>query len=398
MATTTSFSILFSSPYTLDENIEFRAFYTGELLHYVRNRVIGYTAHQLVIGVQSQGQKERKVTFNISPDALQVSCHCKSPEGTLCAHGYHALHELCWNSKKFFTIFEPGNLVSIALENKNIFHINYSSPGEFIVPDKSLGHLYDFKKIESTGLEQLSALASAAVPVRNTELVWLLVYSNRPWQNYLPILVPVRGTSDKAGKNIKGFGKGFANINNENLLSTPDQQQLYNLSEVMYVPLPKRHKFEPEDLLTGKMHIAENFNQWERALPMLSQQPFVYKLRLAHPKYFMRSTPGRKYLERITLSTERPQLQFFLKDKGNYYQLSLLYLVRGVPIKEPLEDALFFVCEDTQYYLLASLRDAAMVQWMSGFENLISVLKRGFPAFEKEILERIETVYTVVRI
>jgi hypothetical protein len=311
MATTIPFSIPFGSPYTLNEDIEFRAFYPGEALHYVRNRVIGYTAHQLIVGVQSQGQKERKVTFHISRDTLQVSCNCKSWEGTLCAHSFHALHQLCWNNKQFFTIFEPGNLVSVALENKNIFHVNYSNPNEFIVPDKSLGHLYDFKIIESTGLEQLSALASAAVPVRNTELVWLLVYSNRPWQNYLPILVPVRGIFDKVGKNIKGFGKGFANINNENVLSTPDRQQLYNLSEAMYVPLPKRHQFEPEDLLTGKMYIAENFNQWERALPMLSQQPFVYKLRLAHPKYFMRSTPGRKYLERITLSAERPQLQLF---------------------------------------------------------------------------------------
>jgi hypothetical protein len=145
------------------------------------------------------------------------------------------------------------------------------------------------------------------------------------------------------------------------------------------------------------MHIAENFNQWERALPMLSQQPFVYKLRLAHPKYFMRSTPGRKYLERITLSTERPQLQFILKNKGKYFQLSLQYLVRGVPIKNPLEDALFFVCEGTQFHLLASLQDTAMVQWMSGFDHLISVMKPGFPAFEREILERIEAVYTVVR-
>jgi len=143
---TKPFFIPFTSPYTLDENIKFRAFYSGEPLHYVQKRVIGYTANQLTIGVQSQGQKERKVIFNISPGALQVSCNCKSPKGTLCAHGFHALHYLCWNSKNFFTIFEPGSLVSIALENKNLFHIDYSNPDEFIVPDKSLGHLYDFKK------------------------------------------------------------------------------------------------------------------------------------------------------------------------------------------------------------------------------------------------------------
>ena len=388
--------IPFSSPYTLGEDIDFSALYTGKPLPYVEDRVIGYNARQIIIGVYSKGQKERKVIFNVSPDAFQVSCNCKSGEGILCAHGYHALHELCRNNKQFFTIFKPGNLVSIALENKNLFHINYSNPDEFIVPDKSLGHLYDFKTIETTGLEQLSALPAAAVPARDTELVWLLVYAHSRWQNYLPVLVPVSGKLDKAGKNIKSFGKGFANID-ENLLNTPGRQQLYNLSKAMYAAVPEKYLFDPEDLLTGTMHIAENFNRWEQAVPMLALQPFIYKYRLAHPKYFIKSTPGRKYLQQITISTERPQLQFVLKDKGNYYQLSLQYLVRGVPIKNPLEDGLYFVCEGTQYYLLASLRDAAMVQWMSGFDNIITVLKKGFPAFEKEILQRIETMYTVLR-
>ena len=397
MATTTPFYIPFSSPYTLDEDIKFRSFYTGEPLPYVKKRVMGYNADQLIIGVLSEGQKERKVIFNISLDTLQVSCNCKSPEGTLCAHGYHALHELCWSNKQFFTIFEPGNLVSIALENKNVFHINYSNLGAFIVPDKSLGHLYDFKKIETTGLEQLSALPVAALPVKDTELVWLLIYSEFRWQNYLPALVPVKGTLDMAGTNIKSFGKGFANISNENLLNTPGRQQLYNLSEAMCAPVPERYKFEPEDMLTGEMHIAENFNQWEQALPMLCEQPFVYTYGLAHTRYFMKNSPRRNSLQQITISTERPQLQFVLKDKGNYYQLSLQYLVRGVPIKDPVEDSLFFVCSGTQYYLLASLRDAAMAQWMSEFDNLISVLKPGFPAFEKEILKSIEAMYTVVR-
>jgi hypothetical protein len=62
-----------------------------------------------------------------------------------------------------------------------------------------------------------------------------------------------------------------------------------------------------------------------------------------------------------------------------------------------MEDALFFVCDGTRYHLLASLRDVAMVHWMSGFHNRISVLKPGFPAFEMEVLRRIEAMYTVVK-
>ena len=130
---------------------------------------------------------------------------------------------------------------------------------------------------------------------------------------------------------------------------------------------------------------------------MLSGQPFVYKYRLAQARHFIRSAPRKKYLERITISTERPQLQFILKDKGNYYQLSLQYLLHGTPIKTPLEDAMFFVCDGTQYYLLGSLRDTAMMHWMNNYDNRISVLKRGFPEFKKEMLKWIEAMYTVVR-
>jgi hypothetical protein len=74
---TKPFSIPFTGPYTLEEDIKFiiRAFYTEEPLHYVQKRVIGYTANQLIVGVQSQGQKEYKVIFNISPGGLQVICN-----------------------------------------------------------------------------------------------------------------------------------------------------------------------------------------------------------------------------------------------------------------------------------------------------------------------------------
>jgi len=189
------------------------------------------------------------------------------------------------------------------------------------------------------------------------------------------------GTLDKSGKNIKSFGKGFANINNKRLLNTQDRKQLYGLSETMYADRPDKDRFGLEDLLVGETPITNNFHHWEQALPMLSEQPFIYKYRLAQTGHFMRRAPGRKYLERITISTERPQLQFILKDKGNFYELSLQYLLRGTPIKSPLQDAMLFIYNGTQYHLLASLRDTAMMHWMNSYDNRISVLKRSFSLF-----------------
>ena len=64
--------IPFSSPYTLGENIDFKTLYTGKPLPYVEDRVIGYNARQIIIGVQSKGQKERKVIFSINPHIARV--------------------------------------------------------------------------------------------------------------------------------------------------------------------------------------------------------------------------------------------------------------------------------------------------------------------------------------
>jgi hypothetical protein len=46
-----------------------------------------------------------------------------------------------------------------------------------------------------------------------------------------------------------------------------------------------------------------------------------------------------------------------------------------------------------QYHLLACLGDAAG----ESCDNRISLLKPSFPAFEKEVLKRIEAMYRMVR-
>jgi hypothetical protein len=310
----------FESAYVLNSDFDFADINPGTPLPYAKDRVINFTVTTLVIGVQSEGQKEYKVTFKISRQSLQISCNCKTAPFILCAHSFYAFHELCWINKAFFKIFEPGNRVSIALKNKSIFHTDYSRPDEFIVPDKSLGHLYDFKMIEPYDLHQLSALPAAVNNEENKILAWLLVYSSHRWQSFVPFLVPIAGVPDKAGNFIKSFGKGFENISAKTL----DDRQLQRLSETMYAQTRKENNWEFSDLLNGDNYISENYNHWKQAVPLLAGRQFVYKFRLAKARYFMKQAPRKSYLQKISIATERPQIQFVLKDKGNYYQLSVL--------------------------------------------------------------------------
>jgi hypothetical protein len=255
-----------------------------------------------------------------------------------------------------------------------------------------LGHLYDFEVIEPDELQKLSVLRASLNHQENKTLAWLRVYSSYRWQSFVPLLVPVSGMMDKAGDSIKSFRKGFENINT----NTPDEQELYELSKTMFAKTRDEKNWEFCDLLNGENYISENYNHWKQVLPMLAGQPFVYKYRLAKSRYFMKQAPGKRYLQKISISVEQPQIQFILKDKGNYYQLSIQFLIRGLPIKIPVADRLFFICDGQRYYLLASLRDVAVAQWMTRFDNLISVLKPNFALFEKEILQAIEAIYPVV--
>ncbi len=389
----TYFTIAFTRPYTFVEEKDFSTICTETSLPYVHTRVISYTQWQLLIGVQGKGLPEYVVNLNIGPENLVISCNCNKLQTTLCVHAYHALQALCHNNKAFFTMFKPGGLVSMALAHKNIFHTDYTSLTHFIVPDKSLGRLWDTEAIPP--IHTLVSLPSAEIIVREKEIVWLLAYRQNRWQQYMPVLVPVTGTLTKTGDTLKSLGKGFSQTNNSILLNTTDCKQLHQLATELFNN-SKGYCWEMEALFLADTKLQKQFSYWNQCLPLLTNQPHVYRYILAHPRTYMRQPPMRNYLRKIVISPERPQLQFVLRDKGPYYQLRLQFLVRGIPLKNAQEDALFFVYSNEQYFLLNSYRDVAVMQWMQSCNNTISVMKAGFTQFEKEVLDVLKTLYTVI--
>jgi hypothetical protein len=86
---------------------------------------------------------------------------------------------------------------------------------------------------------------------------------------------------------------------------------------------------------------------------------------------------------------------FSLTDKGVYHQFRPEVLINGESIVEYEADTSFFISHKGRLYLLGSLRDAAILQWMDQLDGVITVFKEHFAAFEQTILTLIRQHYQV---
>ncbi|QES88493.1 hypothetical protein [Rhizosphaericola mali] len=68
---------------------------------------------------------------------------------------YSVLTHITYSQKDFFKIFAPGNLIELALKNTKLFHKNINSNRNFIMPDASLGALYETDEIKIIEFEKI---------------------------------------------------------------------------------------------------------------------------------------------------------------------------------------------------------------------------------------------------
>ncbi|WP_315822714.1 hypothetical protein [Paraflavitalea speifideaquila] len=69
------------------------------------------------------------------------------------------------------------------------------------------------------------------------------------------------------------------------------------------------------------------FSLWEKAMPLLLQQEFIYSYCM-YNKRELKEKPQRARIKRISLMKDRPHLHFQLWDKGPFYQLQMKAAVR----------------------------------------------------------------------
>jgi hypothetical protein len=349
-----------------------------------------------ILKLRISDEESFEMTVKIEPYKLHISCSCGSPVLTLCIHTFQTLKKIILFEKTdYFKQFMSDGLVEIALANKKHFKVKRTTTGLSIQPADTLGTMYKIAdKMGDCNFPDVLNLPQETVEqemVRLTDLTYIILYSSR--DKYFPFLLPCVGILNKAGTDIKGFYNFITTpLNEYDAYLTNEQKELNALCLDMWMEA----KNQSGSIITcdaEQTNCAVNiFNLWNKALPILRHQPFVYLYNFYH-RVQLKNRPQKGRLQRVYLSREKPYLHFQLIDNGPFYQLEMKVSIKGDTLRHFDAISTFFIGKDKALYMLSSLKDAGITEWMRRHNNRITVFKEHFNEFEKQYLEPLSNNY-----
>jgi len=338
------------------------------------------------------------LSIKVEPEKLHVSCSCGMEVETLCIHTIKALSRLVvYDDLGNLQRFMPNGAAQIVLENRKYFG---TKPGlhNMFTPKATLGSVYGIEEtLAGYNIEDVLALPAqqpAKTELNETAMSYILMASRR--NKFLPFLLPCLGKLNKAGNNIKSFGNFLSGVQKEyDALLTDEQRALNSICLDMWKHVEKL----PDELIHEDMSYHETdglatvFNLWQKAIPLLEQQ-HSYTHPYFHKRY-LKGKPSPSWMKKINMKKAAPTIEFKLTDKGAFYQLEMKPVVNGKTINNYEMIDTFFIGEGNNVYMLSSVRDAAIAEWMEKSENKITIFKKHFARFEKSFLQPIEKYYPV---
>jgi hypothetical protein len=351
--------------------------------------------------LQNSGDRRSYVTtIGVEPDKLHVSCNCGEPVETLCLHTYRALQYLIFYWKtKYFERYRPDGLFEISEAHKRHFETTVSGFDQYILPKKNLGTVYHLSD-EPTAVRFKNIMDLPEIPVvedtmrENTALVYILIEPIE--DDKFAFLMPCLGVLNYDGNEMKSFTH-FIRGNEEkyDAFITQNQRILNRLCYAMRLQADNLRGvlcdgIEP----SGQESLLTLFNLWARAVPLLQQGERVYSYTL-YDKSDLRTRPKKMGITKINMHSEIPRLHFRLAETEAYYQLEVKAVVKKKAVTRPNWDTPFFLRQDQDFYVLSSLRDAGLAQWMHKSKERITIFKEHFDEFEHDFLRQIERNWPV---
>ncbi|WP_291912712.1 hypothetical protein [Chitinophaga sp. CB10] len=341
------------------------------------------------------------MTVGIEPDKLHVSCSCGSQVETLCLHTYRALGQLIgYRSTDYFKQYRPNGLMEIAARHRKYFDRKATDRGIEVKPKASLGSVYHLadkmEGLQFADILELPPSAPERKKAKDTALTYIIIDAFR--NKYLTFLLPCLGMLNKAETEVKGFHHFISGTEREyDQFLTDEQKTLNRLCYEMWQQVETQSGSLIEGEPEQECEPAGVFSLWEKAMPLLLQQEFIYRYGL-YNKRELKEKPQRARIERVQLSKDRPRLHFQLLDKGAFYQLYMKVAVRDRNIHKCDTETTFFISEGTKLYLLPSLRDAGIAEWIRKSGGHITVFKEHFGDFEQEYLDQLRECYPVTTV
>lgn len=355
-------------------------------------------------------QESYLLTLEMSPEGLLAGCNCSDNSKPYCDHIYGALRTLIGTyGESYFKKLLPEGAMELAFKHRLCFDKKESSAGLDVSVRAELQTVFCLDN--RIGITDLPAMLNLPSNCSNPRTSAKVQEDNKPGENaicyllivpyynrFQPFVIPCSGKLNKVQTEIKQI-YGFLSALQQPYdgLLTEAQRALNKTCFTHWqIAEPLPGKLIDEGLLQCQTHPwIEILNHWRDLIEQLSRQAFVYAYFLHRVDQLKKDKPHKQRATRIIVSTDVPVIAFSLTDKGVYYQFRPEIWVNGEVIEEYEADTSFFVSHKNTLYLLGSLRDAAILQWMDQLEGVITVFKEHFAAFEQTILAPIRQHYTV---
>lgn len=343
----------------------------------------------------SFGEKSSIISIQVEKDKLQIACDCGMQVYKLCCHAYYTIYKLalCKNVD-YFQQFVSGGLAEIAFANKEYFIIKDSDEGLTIKSKPSVGKIFVPSESSSAALSNLLKLNLPAATIYNLEVPeeiitgYAIVCSRL--QYHPPLLLPFYGKLNNARNDVKTFIDFIRYGKEIPALNFSDDQRVIN---AVCVEMKKLAEELPAKLLRESKYLPGFFSLfylWEKVLPLIAKQNFVYEYNV-HINH-LKQRPRKQYMDPCIIFKERPQLKLQLTIEKERYKLKIIVCVHGKPVTYKDEES-FLLRVRQDIYLLSSLKDAMLLEWIHDCGNSITVFNPHHSIFINNFLKQLCEYY-----
>ncbi|MDB5232043.1 MAG: hypothetical protein JWN76_2848 [Chitinophagaceae bacterium] len=352
--------------------------------------------------LNSSEGKSFNLILSVCKQHLNIMCSCGNTSAHLCEHAYSAVWEILWhNRENYFRKLLPEGSLALAFQYPRYFDKKESKTGIDTAPRAELGPVYQLTEgFQNMDLHDSLALpgeekCSSHAPGEGLGYMILLPYRRKMF----PAIVPCSGKLNLQGTEIKSWDSFETALKKSQKAPSTESQKKLNLAAhdlwKLVEKIPGWMLIQEEDT-DPKPPLKKIFDLWEQALPLLKKQQLVYAYYFYGPKE-LKLRPKKERTQKIFISGERPRIHFELSDKGVFYQLRLIITVNDKPIDDYDAGYTFLIIHYESIYLLESVRDAALVEWMDENGRWITVFKEHYADFEKKVLEPLGKYYVIER-
>ncbi|MFD2035994.1 hypothetical protein ACFSKL_14410 [Belliella marina] len=395
---------------TLNANSKFRNPYDYYRIEISKVR---FRNEILTLSIKLPDEPKKLVYLKVTKEVLLVSCNFDTDQTYLSRYAYFALwsqmlysgtanfEEYYWpdffdpntGRSKYLQIINDRRGFDVYLKSK---YPSFYKPGDTML---ELQRDLELPKVE-TNQRDFPKDLSITDKVIGFTLADTILSSYH--SNHYPFLVAFHGILSKDRERIKNFTSFILNENDtEGLTLSQSQEELLVICLKMRKLAPVsnadwQNKFLPNDEEIEKGKLL--FLLWHHAYKLILSQKHTYFFHTRGLKY-VKGKPSRSWLTQCEFMQEIPQLAIKKIDKGEYYQIELLFRINGKLNIPQYPSLAFFIRSKTNWlkkYLLGSYNDYLIVTFFARTHYKMAVLKCHYEGDFGDFMNRLSEQYEII--